>query len=295
MSVEGLRVGFIGTGVMGRSMAGHLLAAGAVLTVSTRTKARADELVARGAAWADDPAGVAAMSDVVITMLGYPHDVREVYLGARGLVASARDGALLIDCTTSEPGLAAEIAAAAAARGLAAIDAPVSGGDVGARNATLSVMIGGDEDAVARARPLLERLGKTLVHQGPAGAGQHTKMVNQILIAGTMIGMCEALLYARRAGLDPERVLTSVRPGAAGSWSLENLAPRILRGDLGPGFYVEHFVKDLGIALHEAKRMRLALPGLALAEQLYVALMAQGGGRLGTQGLIRALDHLNGG
>lgn len=289
-----LSVGWIGAGVMGASMAGHLLTAGAALTVHTRSRARAEPLLARGAAWAERPADVAAACDVVFTMLGYPSDVRAVYLAPDGLVAHARPGALLVDCTTSEPALAAEIASAAEARGLQTLDAPVSGGDVGARNATLSVMVGGSPSALERARPLFAQMARTVVHQGGPGAGQHTKMVNQILIAGNMIGVCEALLYAQRAGLDAETVLQSVRPGAAGSWSLDNLAPRILRGDLGPGFYVEHFVKDLGIALAEARRMRLALPGLALAEQLYVALMAQGGARLGTQALYKALDRLNG-
>jgi len=241
----------------------------------------------------DTPAEVAAASDVVIAIVGYPADVREVMLGAQGALAGAREGSLLVDMTTSEPSLAVEIAEAATARGMAAVDAPVSGGDVGARNATLSIMVGGDEQAVDRVRPLFEVMGKTIVRQGGPGAGQHTKMVNQILIASGMIGVCEALLYAYKAGLDLETVLESVAPGAAGSWSLTNYAPRMLKGDFEPGFVVEHFVKDMGIALAEARRLNLSLPGLALAEQLYVALVAQGKGRKGTHSLILALAALS--
>jgi 3-hydroxyisobutyrate dehydrogenase len=287
------RVGWIGTGVMGRSMCGHLLDAGYPVTVHNRTRSSADALVEKGAVWADTPAEVAAASDVVIAIVGYPADVREVMLGEQGALAGAREGSVLVDMTTSEPSLAIEIAEAADARGVAAVDAPVSGGDVGARNATLSIMVGGDEDAVERVRPLFEAMGKTIVRQGGPGAGQHTKMVNQILIASGMIGVCEALLYAYRAGLDLETVLESVAPGAAGSWSLTNYAPRMLKGDFEPGFVVEHFVKDMGIALAEARRMKLSLPGLALAEQLYVALVAQGKGRKGTHSLILALADLS--
>ncbi len=287
------RVGWIGTGVMGCSMCGHLLAAGHEATVYTRTRERAAPLLERGAAWAGSPAEVAAASEVVFTIVGFPADVREVILGPDGVLAGAREGSLLVDLTTSEPSLAVEIHAAAAARGVAALDAPVSGGDVGARNATLSVMVGGDADALARARPLLEKMGKTVVHQGGPGAGQHAKMVNQILIATGMVGVCEALLYAQRAGLEPATVLESVAGGAAGSWSLENYGPRMLAGDFAPGFMVDHFVKDMGIALAEARRLRLSLPGLALAEQLYVALQAQGGGRRGTHALVLALASLS--
>jgi 3-hydroxyisobutyrate dehydrogenase len=278
---------------MGLSMCGHVLDAGYAVTVHTRTRERAEPLVARGAVWADAPAAVAAASDVVCSIVGYPADVREVILGEDGALHGAGPGTVLVDLTTSEPSLAVEIAEAAAAKGVAAVDAPVSGGDVGARNATLSIMVGGDEEAVDRARPIFEAIGKTIVRQGGPGAGQHTKMVNQILIASGMIGVCEALLYAYRAGLDLDTVLRSVEPGAAGSWSLTNYAPRMLKGDFEPGFVVEHFVKDMGIALAEARRMNLSLPGLALAEQLYVALMAQGKGRKGTQSLILALACLS--
>ena len=269
---ESTRVGWIGTGVMGASMCGHLLEAGYPATVHNRTREKAEALLGRGAAWAATPAEVAAASDVVFTIVGYPADVRSVILGPEGVLAGAREGATVVDMTTSEPSLAVEIHEAAQAKGVAAIDAPVSGGDVGARNATLSIMVGGDEDAVERVRPLFEAMGKTIVRQGGPGAGQHTKMVNQILIATGMIGVCEALLYGYRAGLDLETVLESVAGGAAGSWSLSNYGPRMLAGNFDPGFMVEHFVKDMGIALSEARRMNLSLPGLALAEQLYVAL-----------------------
>ena len=237
---------------------------------------------------------MAAASEVVFTIVGFPTDVREVVLGPDGVLAGAREGSVLVDMTTSEPSLAVEIHEAAAARGVAALDAPVSGGDVGARAATLSIMVGGEAATVERVRPLLEAMGKTIVHQGGPGAGQHTKMVNQILIATGMIGVCEALLYAHRAGLDPATVLESVAGGAAGSWSLTNYGPRMLAGDFAPGFMVDHFVKDMGIALAEARRLRLSLPGLALAEQLYVALQAQGGGRRGTHALVLALASLSG-
>lgn len=285
-----MRIGWIGTGVMGRSMAGHLLAAGCELSVFNRTKSKADDLLARGASWCGGAAEVARRSDVVFTMLGYPDDVRQVVLGEDGVLAGLPAGGIVVDCTTSSPSLAVEIHDAARARGVAALDAPVSGGDVGARNGALSIMVGGDAAAFERVRPLFDAMGKTVVLQGPPGSGQHAKMVNQILIAAGMIALCEGLLYARTSGLDPRRVLESVSGGAAGSWSLSNYGPRILRGDFAPGFYVEHFLKDLGIALDEANRMKLRLPGLALARQLYAALAEQGGARLGTHALIKVLE-----
>jgi len=290
---EQTRVGWIGTGVMGASMLGHLVDAGHPATLFTRTRQRAEPLLAKGARWADSPAAVARASDVVFSIVGYPADVRQVILGEDGVLAGAARGSAIVDMTTSEPSLAEEIARAAAARGVLALDAPVSGGDVGARNATLSIMVGGEAEAFERVRPLFERMGKTIVRQGGPGAGQHTKMVNQTLIATGIIGVCEALLYAYRAGLDLETVLQSVSGGAAGSWSLSNYGPRMLKGDFAPGFYVEHFVKDMGIALAEARRMKLSLPGLALAHQLYVALEAQGGARRGTQALLLALARLS--
>ncbi len=287
------RIGWVGLGVMGSSMCGHLVDAGYPVTIYTRTRASADSLISRGAVWADTPADVARASDVTFAIVGFPADVREVFLGANGVLTAAASGSIVVDMTTSEPQLAAEIADAAAERGVGALDAPVSGGDAGARNATLSIMVGGDAETVERVRPLFDVLGKTIVHQGSAGAGQHTKMVNQILIASTMVGVCEALLYAYRAGLDLDNVLESVASGAAGSWSLSNYSPRMLAGDFEPGFAVDHFIKDMGIALSEARRMRLSVPGLALAEQLYVALSAQGYGRKGTQALVLALAKLS--
>ncbi len=286
-------LGWIGSGVMGSSMCGHLLEAGYPVTIFSRTRARAAALIECGAEWADTPAEVASCSEVVFTMVGFPSDVREVVLGERGTLAGVQPGSILVDMTTSEPSLAKEIRAAALGRGVESIDAPVSGGDVGARNATLSIMVGGDTAAIERVRPLFEIMGKTIVRQGAAGSGQHAKMVNQVLIATLMIGVCEALLYAYKAGLDLETVLEAVSGGAAGSWSLTNYAPRMLKGDFEPGFFVEHFIKDMEIALGEARRMNLALPGLALAHELYLALRAQGGGRKGTQALLLALARLS--
>ena len=296
-----MRLGWIGTGIMGRSMCGHLMAAGHEMTVFSRTKDKAADLLSRGAIWAETPRGVAEASQIVFTMVGFPADVREVYFGAAGVLSGLAAGhpprdppPLFIDMTTTEPSLAVEIAAAARAGGGAAIDAPVSGGDVGARNAALSIMIGGADADVARARPLFELMGKNIVHQGGAGAGQHAKMCNQIVIAGTMVGVCESLVYGARAGLNLETMLQSIKSGAAGCWTLENLAPRVIRRDFTPGFIAEHFIKDMGIALDEAKRMNLALPGLALVHQLYVAVKAQGHGRGGTQALYLALEALSG-
>jgi len=287
-------VAWIGTGVMGLSMAGHLQKAGHPIVIHSRTRDRARPLLDAGARWADTPADAARDAGVIFTMVGYPHDVREVTLGAAGVLATARSGAVLVDMTTSTPSLAREIETAARAKGVLALDAPVSGGDVGAREARLSIMIGGPAEALERVRPLLAVMGKTIVHQGPAGAGQHTKMVNQTLIATMMIGVCEGLLYGHKAGLDLDRVMESVSGGAAGSWSLSNYGPRMLKGDFKPGFFVEHFIKDMGIALEEAGRMNLSLPGLGLAHQLYQALKAQGHGRKGTQSLILALEKLSG-
>jgi 3-hydroxyisobutyrate dehydrogenase len=278
---------------MGSSMCGHLIKQGFQATVYNRSRDKAQTLLAQGAAWADTPKQLAERSDVVFSIVGFPRDVREVLLGADGALAGAKAGAILVDMTTSEPSLAVEVHAAAAARGVHSVDAPVSGGDIGAREARLSIMIGGDEAVVAALRPCFEAMGKTIVHQGGPGAGQHTKMVNQTLIAAGMISVCEALLYAKKAGLNLETVLQSVTPGAAGSWSLSNLGPRIIARNFEPGFFVEHFIKDMGIALAEAERMNLCLPGLALAKQLYEAVRAQGLARKGTHALMLALEHLN--
>ena len=290
---EQTRIGWIGIGVMGRSMAGHLLSTGYRTTIYTRTRNKAQDLLERGAAWAETPRAVAERSDVLFTMVGFPQDVRDVYFSPQGVLAGGRRGSLFVDMTTTEPTLAREIHERARAIGAASVDAPVSGGDVGARNRALSIMVGGDADAVAAVMPLFEILGKNIVHQGGPGAGQHTKMCNQIVIAGTMIGVCESLVYAYKAGLDPEQMLKSIKSGAAGCWTLENLAPRVLRGDFEPGFIVEHFVKDMGIALAEAQQMGLAMPGLALVHQLYLALKAQGHGRRGTQALVLALERVS--
>ncbi|HZN32598.1 MAG TPA: NAD(P)-dependent oxidoreductase [Pirellulaceae bacterium] len=288
------RLGWIGTGVMGQSMCSHLLAKGFAVTVYNRSRAKAQGLLDKGATWGASPKQVAQQSDVVFAIVGFPRDVREVFLGGEGALAGAQAGNVLVDMTTSEPSLAVEIYTAAKSKGVAAIDAPVSGGDVGAREARLSIMIGGDRDAVDALSPCWEAMGKTIIHQGGPGAGQHTKMVNQTLIASNMIGVCEALLYAYKAGLDLPTVLQSVAPGAAGSWSLSNLGPRIIANNFDPGFFVEHFIKDMGIALDEAKRMNLALPGLALAHQLYISLKAKGHGRDGTHALTLALAELSG-
>ncbi len=287
------RLGWIGTGVMGLSMCGHLLDKGYGVTVYNRTKAKAQPLLDKGAKWGDSPRAVANQSEVLFTMVGYPRDVREVYFGEDGVLAGIKSGSLVIDMTTTEPSLSKEIYAAGKAKGIDAIDAPVSGGDVGARNAALSIMVGGDAGAVERVRPLLEILGKTIIHQGEPGAGQHAKMCNQIVIAGTMIGVCESLLYGHKAGLNLETMLQSIRGGAAGCWSLENLAPRILKRNFAPGFLVDHFVKDMEIALAEAERAGLVLPGLKLVDELYRTLQAQGHGRDGTQALYLALEAMS--
>ena len=278
---------------MGTAMAGHLLAKGHALTVFSRTRFKAEGLLLRGARWADSPARVADESDVVFTMVGFPRDVSDVYLGEAGLVQQARPGMVFVDMTTAPPSLAGTIAKAAEARGAQFLDAPVSGGDVGARNASLSVMVGGETGVVEAIRPMFECLGRTIVHQGKAGAGQHAKLCNQITIAGTMIGVCESLLYGSRAGLNLETMLQSIRVGAAGCWTLDNLAPRILARNFAPGFFVEHFVKDMGMALEESRRMGLVLPGLALVHQLYLAVQAHGHGRSGTHALMLALEKLS--
>ena len=293
VSPEETRIGWIGTGVMGVSMCRHLLNAGYSVTVHTRTKSRSDELFASGATWAENPRDVAVNSDVIISIVGFPADVRETHLGEFGTLSGCTSGSVIVDMTTSQPELASEIYEAARERQVVSIDAPVSGGDVGAKNGTLSIMIGGDRKAVEALDPLWQLMGKTVVYQGPAGSGQHTKMVNQTLIATGMIGVCEALLYAYRAGLDLETVMQSVSSGAAGSWSLSNLAPRMIANDFDPGFFVEHFIKDMGIAIEEANRMGLSLPGLAMAKQLYHSVAAQGGQRLGTQALLLAVASMS--
>jgi 3-hydroxyisobutyrate dehydrogenase len=268
--------------------------AGFKATVYNRTKAKSEKLLAAGARWADSPRQVAVECDVIFSIVGYPADVRHVILGRDGALAGCRPGAILVDMTTSEPTLTIEIAEAASARDVLSLDAPVSGGDVGAREARLSIMIGGDARAFAALKTCWEVMGKTIVHHGGPGAGQHTKAVNQALVASSMIGVCESLLYAYRAGLDLEKVLQSVGGGAASSWSLLNYGPRMLAGNFAPGFFVEHFLKDMGIILAESRRMNLVMPGVALAEQLYRSVEAHGHGRDGTQALILALAEMSG-
>ena len=293
LTPESAAVGWIGTGVMGASMAGHVLSKGYSLTVYNRTTAKAQPLVERGAALASSPKEVAERSDVVFTIVGFPRDVREVILGPDGVLAGSKPGDFIVDMTTSEPSLAVEIHEQAQAKGVHAVDAPVSGGDIGAREARLSIMIGGDPEPVEALTPLFEAMGQNIVHQGPAGCGQHTKMCNQMLCASTMVGVCESLLYGYKAGLDLEQVIESIGKGAAGCWSINTLGPRIIRRDFSAGFFVEHFIKDLAIALDEARKTNLCLPGLALVHQLYVALQAQGHGRSGTQALMLALEKLS--
>ena len=277
---------------MGAPMCEHLLRAGYALTIFTRTKSKAQTLLDQGARWANSPAALAAETDVICTMVGFPEDVRGSYLGPDGMLAQARAGQIFVDFTTSEPRLACELANVASAKKAFALDAPVSGGDVGARNGTLSIMVGGESVVFETIRPILSVFSNTLVYQGPAGCGQHAKLCNQLTIAGTMIGVCEALLYAHKAGLDGETLLQSIRSGAAGCWTLDHLAPRVLKRDFAAGFFVEHFIKDMGIALDEAKRMGLILPGLALVRKLYVSIHTQGYGRSGTHALLLALEDL---
>lgn len=282
-------IGFVGTGVMGRSMAMNLMKEGLTVCVYNRTREKAEDLIAEGAIWKDTPGDVAKACDIIITMVGYPRDVEEVYFNADGIIANAQSGAYLIDMTTSSPSLAKKIYQTAKDKGLYAMDAPVSGGDIGAREGTLSIMVGADEAAFTAMTPLFELLGKNIQHQGSAGAGQYTKMANQIAIAGNMMGVSEAIAYAKTVGLDPTHVLDSIATGAAGSWSLSNLAPRMIRGDWAPGFYIKHFIKDMKIAIESAEEEGLTLPGLTLAKQLYDELAIKGMEDEGTQALIKLL------
>ncbi|PLS06581.1 oxidoreductase [Neobacillus cucumis] len=287
---ESTVIGFIGTGVMGKSMAGHLLKAGYPLVIYSRTKEKATELLENGAAWAETPKEVAEKANIIFTIVGYPNDVEEIYLGQNGLIPNGKSGSIYIDMTTSSPSLAVTIYEEAKKKAIQTIDAPVSGGDVGAREATLSIMVGGEQEAFKAVKPLLEKIGNNIVYQGKAGAGQHTKMSNQIAIASNMIGVCEAIIYAEKAGLNPENVLKSISTGAAGSWSLTNLAPRMLKGNFEPGFYIKHFIKDMKIALAEAERMDMPVPGLSLAKSLYEQLAETGEEESGTQALYKYWD-----
>ncbi|MGJ9459446.1 NAD(P)-dependent oxidoreductase [Oceanobacillus sp. CF4.6] len=283
-------IGFIGTGVMGKSIVGNLMNAGYSVNVYTRTKDKAQDLIDNGAIWIDTVAELASSSEVIITMVGYPSDVEEVYYGDAGILNNAQAGSFTIDMTTSKPSLAKEIYEKAKEKKLSALDAPVSGGDIGAKSGNLAIMVGGEEDAYATLLPLFEVIGENIILQGDAGAGQYTKMANQITIASNMIGVCESIMYAKKAGLDPERVLRSITTGAAASFSLSKLAPRMLQGDYAPGFYVKHFIKDMTIALESAEELGLATPGLSLSLKLYKELAEKGEEDSGTQALIKLFE-----
>ncbi|MDL0427874.1 NAD(P)-dependent oxidoreductase [Bacillus velezensis] len=280
-------VGFIGLGVMGNSMASHILEAGYPVLVYTRTKQKAEEILNKGAVWQETVKDLSEKADIIITMVGYPSDVEDIYLGENGILRHAKEGAFVIDMTTSKPSLAKKIAEKAKEKSIHALDAPVSGGDIGARNGTLAIMAGGEKEAFEACLPLFSVMGENIQYQGPAGSGQHTKMCNLIAIAAGMVGVAEAMAYAEKSGLNPEQVLKSITTGAAGSWSLSNLAPRMLKGDFAPGFYVKHFIKDMGIALEEAELMGEEMPGLALAKSLYDKLSAQGEENSGTQSIYK--------
>jgi len=289
-----MKIGWVGTGIMGFSMAGHIQDGGHDLYLYNRTKEKAEGLIRKGGRWCASPAEVARDSEIVFTIVGHPRDVEEVYLGEEGIVSAGGICHTVVDMTTSSPHLAQRIAEEASNHEIISLDAPVSGGDSGAKAATLSIMVGGDENAFKMTLPLLQLMGKEIAHMGGPGAGQHTKVCNQILVAGTMIGVCESLLYASRLGLDEQSVINLIGKGAASSWLINNLGPRIVSDDYAPGFFVEHFIKDMGIALEEAAACDLSLPGLSLVRQLYIAVKGQGHGRLGTQALILALRQLNG-
>ena len=285
-------IGWIGTGLMGNPMVKHLLKAGYTVGVHNRTKEKAADLIEMGCNWYDTPADLAANADLVVTIIGFPKDVEECYFGEQGIFATLKPGTILIDMTTTKPSLAIKISEQADKMGAAFVDAPVSGGQLGAINGNLSIMMGGNKEVVDKVLPLFQAFGKNMVYQGKAGSGQHTKMCNQITIAGTLIGVCEGLLYGLKAGLDLNTMLESITKGAAGCWSLDVLAPKIVKKDYTPGFSIDNFVKDLTIALEEAEAMRLSLPGLALVKQLYISIQAMGKGSCGNQALYLALEKL---
>ena len=289
-----MKIGWIGTGVMGNAMCGHLLNAGYEVSVYNRTRTKAENLIAQGARWCASAREVSRNSRIIFSIVGFPPDVERVVLGEDGALAGAEPGSTLVDMTTSSPDLARRIFDAARQKDVSSLDAPVSGGDIGAREASLAIMVGGDKTAFDRVRPLFEVMGKNIAHMGDAGAGQHTKMCNQILIAGTMIGTVESMLYAHRVGMDLDAVIDVIGQGAASSWSINNLGRRIAKNDFDPGFFIKHFVKDMGIALAEAQRMNLCLPGLSLVHQFYIAAKALGYENLGTQGLYRVLAQMSG-
>lgn len=287
------KIGWIGTGVMGNSMCGRLLKEGYRIAVHTRTRSKSENLISEGALWAQSPKDAAEGADIVFSIVSLPSDVREVYLSQEGILQGLKGGGAVVDMTTSSPGLAAELYREAKRRSIQALDAPVSGGDIGARRGTLSIMVGGDKEAFERVLPLFEIMGENINYMGGPGTGQHTKMVNQIHIASTMIGAVECLLYAHKAGLDLNAVIRAIGKGAAGTWTINNLGPRIAKRDFDPGFFIEHFIKDMGIALEEAKRMNLALPGLSLAHQFYISAQALGLGKNGTQALAVVFEKMN--
>jgi 3-hydroxyisobutyrate dehydrogenase len=291
--MDRMKIGWVGTGVMGNAMCGHLLEKGHEIHVHNRTKSKTQNLVSKGAHWCDTPQQVARNSDIIFSIVGFPPDVEQVILAQDGVLAGAAPDAVIVDMTTSSPELARKIHRLAKEKSVDALDAPVSGGDIGARNATLAIMVGGEAPVYERVRPLFDIMGKNIAHMGPPGAGQHTKMCNQILIAGTMIGTVESLLYAQKAGMDLDSVIDVIGQGAASSWSINNLGRRIAKNDFDPGFFIKHFIKDMGIALAEAQRMSLSLPGLALVHQFYTAAKAMGYENLGTQGLYRVLAQMN--
>ena len=286
------KIGWIGAGLMGNPMVKHSLKAGYTVGVHNRTKEKAADLIEMGCNWYETPADLAANADIVVTIIGFPKDVEECYFGEQGIFATLKPGTILVDMTTTKPSLAIKISEQADKMGAAFVDAPVSGGQLGAINGNLSIMMGGNKEVVDKVVPLFQAFGKNMVYQGKAGSGQHTKMCNQITIAGTLIGVCEGLLYGLKAGLDLNTMLESITKGAAGCWSLDVLAPKIVKKDYTPGFSIDNFVKDLTIALEEAEAMRLSLPGLALVKQLYISIQAMGKGSCGNQALYLALEKL---
>ncbi len=287
MTIQTKKIGFIGTGVMGKSMAGHLIDAGYDLHIYTRTKSKAEELVEKGAIWEDSVTSVAQNTDIIITIIGTPEDVESVYFGEQGIIAHAKPHSYLIDMTTSKPSLAIEIFNKAKEKNIATLDAPVSGGDIGAKEARLAIMVGGEREAFDHVYPIFEIMGTNIILQGGAGAGQHTKLVNQIAIAPGMIGLSEALIYAEKAGLDPSTVLKSISTGAAGSWSMTNYGPRMIEGNFAPGFAIKHYIKDMNIALNSAEELNLSTPGLNLALHMYKELASKGENESGIHALIK--------
>lgn len=288
------RIGWIGTGVMGKSMCTHVLKGGYSVSVYNRTREKTKELVDMGATWGENPEQIAEKSDIVFTIVGFPKDVEKVYMGEKGILGGIKAGSILVDMTTSDPSLAAKIHTAAKGMQVSSLDAPVSGGDVGAREGTLAIMVGGERQTFNEVLPLFKLMGENVSYLGAAGSGQHTKMSNQILVASTMIGVVESLLYSYKAGLNLDEVIDVIGKGAASSWSINTLGRRIVKGNFDPGFFVKHFVKDMGIALSEAKRMNLCLPGLSMAHQFYISAMAMGFENLGTQGIYKVFETMNG-